>query len=664
MGDPVRFIEAVDAFCRTSIDPLVQPDNETDLRVRATAYVADRLSQARRNASDHIREALENFVARQAGDAAETDDAAERERLLSLFGAWPQVGRLRNDAAEALLQAQRLQQAELLLLRNRTNPDGATAARARALLTEIYTKHNLHLEAAANLHELAIDYGNEPTGNGLTGKKFLDQFLPDHPAKRVLRRHRSMPLPAYHVRITEHVCDERCETAEGCPSTLALRQHDRIRRKFLLGDDATLTLIDRGIVPGDRNHSQLTLLNRETGELHAEFRLPAAYWQLAAGHDRRCGQLLPTCGRTAHGLSLLEQRPVWSTEDSATGSPRDKVKLGPLGTDYCVLQTPRRLSVVHPGTGQTIWERSNLPPNTGLLANESTGIIGDAETLTLFGEDQRSYTVYRMHSGCTVRHGQLDVAPSDARRYRHAIGANLVHLDAAGECILLSVWDSGSDRLVCQEPLRDELFYPLGSGSRYALINREGRFRVVDVTTGTVEVDVPVPDEHLTDVTDLVVTSDRDHYFVNLVGCSDDTTSETSAAMDEVEVPGVRVRGLLMAVSKQNRLLWQQPVTEAVLLTNTECAMPVLTLISRVRDVQNRQASRLRVDVLDVGSGQTLARRDDLLRTRIVGTRYDHRPGRLTLVGLNSRIDVEFGPRRREFLIHAEVDRATDTLVR
>ena len=664
LGDPARLIDAVKAFSRTDADSFVRPDSESELLVRASAFVSDRLSLARHSAGDGVRAALDDYVSAETERVVDSNDPVERERLLSLFGDWPEAARLRNAAAESHLQTQHVQQAELLLLRNRTSPDRAAAARARALLANVYAEHGLQFEAAASLYELLTDYRDQTVAGDLTSRQFVDQLPQDHPVRLVLRRRRFEPPPAYHVRITERICGDQCAAPNECRSAVALQQHDRIRRKFLLGDDATLTVIDRGIVPGDRNHSQLTLLNRETGQVHGELRLPAAYWQLAAGNERRVGQLLPTSGRTAHGLSLLENRSIWSTADSADGYPRDKIKLGPLGTEYCVLQTPRRLSVVDPGTGRLLWERTNLPPNTGLLANESTGIIGDGETLTLFAADATSYTVYRMRSGSLVRHGRLAASPTDARRYRHAVGAKLVYLASTSEHETLRIWDAHSDRHILEQPLRDELFYPVGSGSQYALISPEGRFLIVDVATGGIELDVPIPEEHLTEVTDLAVTFDRDHYFVNLVGCSHDALGETSAAMDEVEIPGIRVRGRLTAVSRSGRLLWQQPIAESVLLTGGECSLPVLTLVSRVRDVQNRQASRLRIDVLDVRSGETLARRDDLLRTRIVRSVYHPRPGKLTLVGLNSQIDVEFGPRRRDFLIHAEIDEPGDTLIR
>ena len=244
---------------------------------------------------------------------------------------------------------------------------------------------------------------------GLTGGEFVEQFAPDHPGGQIVRRRLATPSPAYQAQVTEHICDEACGSTVACRSIRALEHHDRIRRKFLVDEGSSLTLIDRGIASADRSRSQLWLVNRETGQLDGEIDVPSAYWQLAPAGEGSCGQLLPICGRAAHGLSLLERRSVWSTADPGDEPPRDKVKVGPIGHDYCVLQTTRTLSVVHPATGELRWTRDDLSPCIGLMGNEGTGIIGDARTLTVFDADQLHYTVYRMRSGRLVRTGCLDL---------------------------------------------------------------------------------------------------------------------------------------------------------------------------------------------------------------------------------------------------------------
>src|SRR5690606_4457214 len=100
--------------------------------------------------------------------------------------------------------------------------------------------------------------------------------------------------------------------------------------------------IDRGILSADRSQSTLALIDRESGRLQGELDVPAAYWHLAGGGEGYCGQLLPVSGRAAHGISLLERRCLWSSND-ADGRLGEKVRIGPIGHDYCVLQSPSRL---------------------------------------------------------------------------------------------------------------------------------------------------------------------------------------------------------------------------------------------------------------------------------------------------------------------------------
>jgi outer membrane protein assembly factor BamB len=656
LGEMDALITVLAELQRHSLEAVI--DREGDASFQANAYdeVADQLALLRAAVPAASEFKLDDYVREAVRQALRSDDQALRRRIARLFDVWPQIGPLRNELAAADIASGRLQQAELLLLKNCDVAERDSAARAHRLLVELYTSAGLQREAAAHLLTLQGEYHDVNPVGSLRGLESSPESF-DAAIWQLAARLRLPPPPAREVRIQEHVCGNECGAALECSSARALAHHDRIRRKFVTGEDASLMMLDRGILTADRSHSTLALINRDTGELTGEIDVPAAYWQLAGGGVGYCGQLLPITGRSAHGLSLLEHRPLWSShwgEDSRHA----KVKIGPIGYDYCVLQSSRRLSVIDPATGSLRWFRDDLAPDVGLLSNESTGIIGDGQTLTLFDSDQLSYTVYRMGSGRLVRRGRLDLPVEDIRRHRRAVGDRLVHLVSGDNGDRLRVWDAGSDQMLIDQPLYERLYARIPDSDQYACISGEGNLVIIDVAAGQILLRVPVAASHLSDVGELSVAGGPDNYLVNLIGCESGEPQDAVAAMDELELPAIRVQGLLMAVARDGRVQWSRPVPDAALLTSPHVRLPILTLVSRMRDPDHRRPATLRVEVLEVRSGETLAVQSDLLRTRFVQADYQHRHRTMKLIGLDSQIDIRLVDPDSETQFHAELESA------
>jgi outer membrane protein assembly factor BamB len=662
LGEVDALIAALEELQGHSLDAVIDREGDAGYQVNAYDDVADRLALLRDSGTQFPQIELHEYMSTTVAQALQSTDPALRRKVIRLFDGWPQAAPLRNELAAADIATGRLQQAELLLLKNCDAPDRDAAALAHRLLVELYGSAGLQREAAAHLLTLHSEYRNVDVGGGLRGL----EFLPDSSAAGIWQLSAAHLLsipPAREVRIVEHVCGNECGTALECSSARALDHHDRIRRKFVTGEDASLMIIDRGILTADRSHSTLALINRDTGQLSGEIDVPAAYWQLAGGGEGYCGHLLPITGRSAHGLSLLEQRPVWSSQ-GGEDSQREKVKIGPIGYDYCVLQTSRRLSVIDPATGELRWFRDDLAPDVGLLSSESTGIIGDGQTLTLFDADHVSYTVFRMGSGRIVRRGRLDLSPEDVRRHRRAVGDRLVHLISGQDGDRLRVWDAGSDELLIDLPLHERLYARIADSDQYACISAERELVIVDVAAGRIVLRVPVPANQLTEVSELNVAISPDCYLVNLVGCESGEPQDAVAAMDELELAAMRVQGLLMAVSHDGRVQWSRTVPDAALLTSPHVRWPVLTLLSRVRDPDHRRPATLRAEVLEIRSGETMAVQPDLVRTRFVQADYQHRHRTLKLIGLDSQIAIRLDDPERERQFHAELETADQQTTR
>ena len=654
LDDVTMLKEALEGLIHHENIGLIAPDVDGEYSVHPLRLASDQLAQARSNVGPHTSVALRRFLNNVIGPTegnsevdvhATTEIRSQQEwrSIITLFDDWPEVAALRNMVARADMEAGRLQRAELALLKNSESANGKSAREARELLEQLYGEHGFSIEAAQQRRALgrrAIDPSDRDIS--LVSHVMDDSLDSDElTIAQMSSLRRSNRFPIESVRIEESVCAEQC-SQESCAAARAEVQHEQIRRKFIPVRPASMTVIDRGITTDDRTRSEIVLVNQDTGHSGGSVEIPAAYWQLASAGDGRVGQLLPVCGRAVHGLSLLERRALWTTADSSDVRQSGKIKLGPIGHDYCVLQRSRLLSVVHPATGEMLWQRV-VPPGVGLMANDSSGLLCDDNTLTLFESDLRHYCVFETVSGRLLRKGQLPIQDRDVRRFRDGLGAKLVHIVSAEDGdFRFRVWDATHDRMLIDEPLREQLDCQLPGENRFALIRPDGQLLVADVSTGRIDVAVSVDDWLPDDPQDLRVVAGPQGYLVNVSGCDRAGHSRVAAAIDELEVGCMPVSGPLLAVSHEGGLLWQREVDDAALVIPQPSSPPLLTLVRRIRDGSLRSSASLSIEVLDDRTGKTVAQQDGLLRTRFVRWTHEPRDSRMTLIGLGSQVNIRW----------------------
>ncbi len=667
-NQPSLVMDIVQQFVALETDPYVPLADDGESLVLASSRCCELLGRWRsRTSNEQVQQFAGALSAREA-QLDTTEGLHRAHQFLRLLDTWDETATLRGHLASRLTEQGHLQEAELLLLRNSHHKDPTITARALRSLAELYDRQGLVSESAAMLIRLGSLDDDTEFGSIQSNRDLLAGLDNRSETLRALKYQLAEPVRIDSVIISEHRCDEECDTARSCESRQLAEQHDRVRRRIVLAEHPFLKVLDVGTPANYRAESLLRLIDNASGRWLGEIPLPIAYPQIppTAGH---AGHLLSLGGGTAHGISLLERRQLWQRPECDDFGTRDKVRIGPRGLTYCVLQTGNHLAVVHPATGKLLWERTLLAHDAGMQHNEVTGVIGDEQVLIVFEADQLTYSMYHMRSGRSLGTGALPTSgSSESLRVRQAAGRCLCYISDSEGQSRLRIWDPAAKSLLLDELLLARMTSQWTATGELAYISAYGVLRVIDPHSASSLIEVVLRPHHLEGLTSFSLTGDRDRLYLDLVHDGrrvGDDPSLTSA--DDLEVPSHRLRGLLLSILRSTGdIEWEHRLGEASLVMVNDARIPVLVLVQRRRDGHPQHPGTLLIEVRDAATGEVLGRRENLLRNRIVHCHYDPLRGQMSLVGAQLRIDVRFGATRDRFLIHAaaELDDDIPPLIR
>lgn len=627
-------------------------------------YVWERLSRLRQDGPAELRAAVLVEISRQAAELRNVEDVERLEQFVTLFAGWEPADPVRLRLASQWIAAGRRQEAELLLLSDRLGHNAKSESASQ--LAELYSREGLR---TLPTNRLAVDASSGdrirasspdpslPVGTALVSLRS------DSGAGRLHRAAFGPPPPPPEVSIVEHICRDDCEQQDACRCRRVREWHRSSRRRFIPRRTGNLMVLDRGPIGPDKSESRLLIADRDKGLVRGEITVPAAYWQTPPPLTAETGHVMVIGGESAFGLSLLEGKLLWTVQPNRSGRRPDKFKLGPIGSDFCVLQTSRELRVVHPATGQTLWVRSEIPPGIGLDGHDAVGIIGDSETLAVFDSDQTAYTLYHTQSGRWLSRETRTQAADSGRRQRWAVGRRLVEQVAQMSGARLIIWDSRSNSIELDVPIMNRLSCPLPNGAEFALLTQDGRLQIANVSEGRLRVNLPLESslgpQALEDVRRadrLTCFSDHRNDYVSFHRDAEGNDSGPTAAEEQLAFPSVRVGGRLVAIDRSTQgVVWERTITDASIPFRPDGLSPVLVLVRQRRDAATQRSrgakdstQRLLIEVLDTATGQTLASRDDLHFAQFVdfpvpafrAATDEAAAIRLSLLGLHSCVDI------------------------
>ena len=682
--DPVRTVRAARDLAALSLDHELELDEHGEHVVSLDTWARGYLRQVRTRveSSPAEAEAVADVLGEERDRLQQTSDLGALRQFARLCDDWPQATGARFRLADLLIERGEFQEAELLLVRDRLSADVVVAANATARLLRLWEHVGLYSLAANLLGELEERFGDvelpasllvdlsSPTRErgiatekaslarrvSVTGREFVAAFSRDSMTWQAFARKQRPDWDVRRVVISEdraHRGELRLVEAfgNGEPRNRALDRagvgvHLFQTQPLLkpLGD-AGWRIVDRdsGVVMG-----QLPELDRF---------YPTA---LQPGSPKAVNHFFPVGGQGRMlGFSLLgrdQEDPAWETPFTPLHATQEFLRVGPVGPGYCVFQSRQHLVMADPATGRIAWKRE-LEPHAGLLAESDTGLFGDHEALVVFGSDQASYTVFETATGRELRRGKL---PVDQLQTRRAFGRRLFHITDANNGRRLRIWDSLTDRNELDEPLAVgvSVIQPIVTADGELLVVlRSGRVRVIDVYNALVKLDVTLPESDVRGTNMLVAFSDRDRYYLNLRRQLDNSgRSPLSSFVGDSLVPKAEVMGELHAFARPSTpqpldhavgplgdKLWLRVLPQRTILRLDNARVPFLVAISRQQDRTRTDKAALHVEALDALTGNQLGLCEHVLTTRIVQTQHDPEAARLTLIGLTTRITLDYG---------------------
>ena len=620
-------LQTLDDLAALKTDTMFAMPGGNAHRVSVAAWAPTILRRALKDRS--LRPQLDRHVRQRRTAALQGKSAGVLERYLTLFDEWPGAGAIRNELARRLIDSRSDQRAELLLLATRKSGSAREAAIATALLFELWAAHGLHDRAAMLLTDLRGRFAEVALQDGrTTGRAFVRTALKSRLTRIAFERRAGPAFPVRRVSVAE----DRWRADAAHPE----QKYGRFRQLFPTGNDSPYDLLDLGT----DDATTLTLMHRETGAVAGKIAIPSRHSYPILSRRSQVGQFLAlgSAGRM-HGLSLLEAhrgKPFWTTAPFGFQERREMLTVGPARPSFAAFQAGSTLAVVDPGTGRLLWQRDGLPPQSGLQSDAYAGLFGDEHVLVLFSEDRTQCTVFRTQTGETIRRRSFPLRDSV---HRELFGRFLFLVSKSDGKSRLRVWDPLDDKELFQREVPGTVHTTALSDSEVAALFPTGELIVLHVPSGKVTQRFHFQKDEVVGANYLKAYREGGRLIVNVqrpVAVRDRFFSFYAGdAFGRIE----HVRGELYAWDlKSGRRLWRRLLPQRTILRPRHGALPIMVLVSRIRDRRRGTRVAMLVEVLDARTGRTLGRRADLLPDRFVHLSFDPESHTVCLRGLKHRI--------------------------
>ncbi len=666
--------------------------DETGLHVEAPeTWAAGLLQQLR----ERLRTSpdLSNQVA--AAIRAERDslltstDVSRLRRFVRVYGEWPETSAARLRLADVLIEQGSFQEAEFLLSRERSQSDPGLTAAATARTAQLWDRLGLHRAAAKLLDELEERFGDQPfmgSPDGeseptfLTGREFVSRFVArseiGHNEKQKTKQNDGLTreslarrqTPDWRIRRVA-ISEERGWTesgplleAFGQPNESGQRPRTPAAMSFDLAE-----VNSRGLL---RRIFDWQVIDKESGVVVGQLSDMARMFQPGFSGVSKTLHFVPMASSGVfRGVSLLERddpAKTWEYRFGKSADSTDFPRVGPYGPEFCAFQTKQHLVVLDPVNGRLLWRRGPLNPQAGLFAEHETGLFGDREVLVLFESDFTTYTAYETLTGRELRRGKLSI---DIQQGRKVVGRRLLFQGVVENQRRIRLWDPLTDRFDLDDPIGKTVstqpHSSLTDDGELLLVLPNGRVRLIDVERREVKLDVTLPANSVMGLNAPPrAFADRDRIYINLKrGISDLQRRFFSAHMTDTPLPKIDIEGelhvfarpakpeLLTATNARplGRHLWTRLFPPRSVLRLDNPRLPFLVLICQRRERQGNSPMTLHVETLDAATGNQNGEQSQLQLDRLVQSRLDVQTGRLSLLGVNTSIHLDFGPNRQLF---------------
>ena len=561
------------------------------------------------DASSRVRSAL-------VGQTATTDD---RDRCLAVLSRRSITGPLWLDRAADDLAAGRYQAAELALLQ-------AERTGAPDVVKHATTRRAAMYAQLGRFREAARLFGSSETIDLASLSRATRRALA---AERARLRTTSMPTGGTTVAVDTESVDP------------AAAWYDGVRWTLTPPPDAGYDLVDVERGEGTARSRRLVVIDRTTTRRIAECEIPKQFWMPSSRTFPTCGHLMPLGARESVGLSLLENRTLWTQASTISRLKAQVAVADPLVT---VFQNRSHLRAVDTLTGTVLWTRDDLDRRSGLASGRDHGVASSVDRLVLFDPDGSGFTRVSLRSGALLGRGRLEPLDRTLRRTEHSCGLRIAYVARVEGRWRYRVRDLArpAEPLLLDEPAAEQGPIEWVSPQHIVIVGESDEIVLFDVRKGCevsrTQLDRPWPAGQ-----PLVAALGESDLLVHLPH-SQGFGGQHPLGSTDIRLPHRNLTGGLASIDRlTGELNWRIGTGRATLLDTTATGCPVLLLAARVREQEHHSEYRVRLDVIDRRTGERVRGAHGIPNTKWVRWDYDAPKRRVSLTGIEARVDIQIG---------------------
>jgi outer membrane protein assembly factor BamB len=597
---------------------------ERDLSVRTDRWLQGRLHELLKAADSDTKARMAAEIDVRLKRVLQAGSASQLRVYLNLFGFQESSRAARLALADQMIATDQLLEAELLVGELLEVADPAVAAPTRAALAALYEKAKRPELAARYYQELAANFGDVVCREGLTGKQLAERAAANDAVKPYL----AAIWPSGQTEVVQN------PPAAGSPDRISTFGQ---RICYAVGLSQFAGAAPRGLkVQYDQGQMQIAVRNdlgqlltfaslRNTdGSFRRYFAVPNnALTGKANGHlvvvnfgaevvaiDALRGERATTDSllwrQDSADIDLSVQRSIYPQTRTVNNplaglryvsydaSGRLNFGMGPVQTSGICYQKGRQLICADLLSGQSIWERGNIPAQAE--------IFGDGELV--FVADSNSDEVLVLSAIDGAQLGTRKLERSD-RRWT-TVGRNVLAWEQTGTTFKVRLYDAWQEDAQRQHPDLWSKQVSQGTkgclidGEELALLEPSGQFTVVSLATGELKFAVPLDPEPSLDY--VQVQRSRDQYI--LITTQSNPTPPPGLLVNPLttaNTPQARVHGRVYAFARSTgKLQWQVPAFVAMhaLPIDQPSESPLLFFVRNRTDVKEGGNNRQAVSIL------------------------------------------------------------------
>jgi outer membrane protein assembly factor BamB len=495
--------------------------------VRRECWVESCLGTLRSEGGAAVAAQLDQALERRLETAKKESGVDGLKRFLAFFGNQPQAVVAGKELLQRLTQQARIMEAELQMTASTDATDRKAQAALLANIAALNYRAGRTADAAACFRALQRQFADVPCHAGLTGQQWLAAF----PEGDALRKECSLPSPTWprgevqanrpdtsenrSYRFEMHMVGPRSPFFAECNLSLDNNQQEVGLRDNLGNPQKSVRLVENGRAFGVFYNPSSTLA-RSCGHLlviSTGSRICALDpWKVSGGSSSLLwAKDLIDSTTDAFGNVMFVNRGV---DNEYRPNP-----FGPVNSRYVSFVRRRSIVVVDPMSGDTLWERHNIPARSE--------IFGDEDYLFVFPPDKDEASVYRAGDGQLLGTRKVPKSRFPGNFYFDGSGMSSALVNAGVEYLgrYALTWGQADGVLAYFDPWLKKPVWPsrkFAASSHVSLVGCEavgvlepsGHFVLVALADGRTIADLQLEVRPQFPATDLLVTRMGDEYIV------------------------------------------------------------------------------------------------------------------------------------------------------